>query len=105
MRVRSIAAVSGTCRVDDLRIDLLRDLIAKAQAVHHSRPEVLDDDIGGPDELLCDLQSLRALEVERQAPRVAVGQQEKSAHASEKRVRARPAALPRASARRLDLDH
>src|SRR4030081_96596 len=105
MCVRPVAPIAGAGRVDDLRIDLLRRFITKAQAVHDSRPEVLDDHIGGFAELLGDLPTLLALEIEGQAPRVAVGQQEKGAYPSEERVGPRPAALPSTPARRLDLDH
>ena len=58
--------------VDDARIDLAHGLVIDAEPVLDGRFEVLDDDIGLLDELEEDFLPLRAFQVERQRPLVAV---------------------------------
>src|SRR4051794_16451694 len=58
--------------IDNARIDLAHGVVIDAEPVFDGRFEILDDDIGLFDELEEDFLPLRALQIERQRPLVAV---------------------------------
>src|SRR5713101_7816672 len=62
--------------VDDARVDLANALPREALAIQYARPEVLDHDIGALNQFGQDLPALLGLEVEREAPLVAVEHRE-----------------------------
>src|SRR4051795_6803376 len=63
-------------RVDQPRVELVQVLPREAEAVHHARAEVLDQDVGAVDQLAEDLLALVGLHVEGEAPLVAVEHRE-----------------------------
>src|SRR3954451_5391373 len=63
-------------RVDQPRVELVQGLPREAEAVHHARAEVLDQDVGAVDQLAEDLLALVGLHVEGEAPLVAVEHRE-----------------------------
>jgi hypothetical protein len=69
------AAERGDRTVDQPRIDRRQRLVAEAEALHGARAEVLDEDVGRPDERLDHVHRLGRLEIERHAALVAVEEQ------------------------------
>ena len=59
-RMRSLRAVAGDRDVDELRVDLLQLLVAKAVLLGRAGAEVLPEDIGLRDELAAEFRGLRA---------------------------------------------
>src|SRR5579872_5845779 len=70
--VRSLFAKSGAKGVNDAGVDLLQALVAKAQAVHHAWPKIVDDHIRALHQLVNHIAVLRLAEVQRNAPLIAV---------------------------------
>ena len=62
--VGTVAAEAGDRRIDDAGIDLLQDIIAQPQLVHHAGAVVFHHDIRFFDKLLEDLLALRGLQVQ-----------------------------------------
>ena len=62
--VGTVAAKAGDRRIDDAGIDLLQDIIAQSQLVHHAGAVVFHHDIRFFDKLLEDLLALRGLQVQ-----------------------------------------
>ena len=62
--VGTVAAKARDRRIDDAGIDLLQDIIAQAQLVHHAGAVVFHHDIRFFDKLLEDLLALRGLQVQ-----------------------------------------
>ena len=62
--VGTVAAKAGDRRIDDAGIDLLQDIIAQPQLVHHAGAVVFHHDIRFFDKLLEDLLALRGLQVQ-----------------------------------------
>ena len=62
--VGTVAAEAGDRRIDDAGIDLLQDIIAQPQLVHHAGAVVFHHDIRFFDKLLEDLLTLRGLQVQ-----------------------------------------
>ena len=89
--------------VDELGVLAPEPLVAGAEPVGDSRPEVLDDDVGAPGEASKRLLRLRAREVERDAPLAPVDREEIGGLASH--VGRAPRARLVTVARSLDLDH
>jgi len=98
-------AVARGGDIDEPGVDGRHALPVEAEARHHARAEVLDEDVGALDQAPGDRLALGALEIEREAPLVAVRGEEEDAHAVLVEVASGPVALPEPAARRLDLDH
>ena len=70
--VGTVAAKARDRRIDDAGIDLLQDIIAQSQLVHHAGAVVFHHDIRFFDKLLEDLLALRGLQVQGDSLFVAV---------------------------------
>src|SRR5262249_19400970 len=70
--VRARLAVSGGRDVHEPRIPGPRRLPAETETLHHTRPEVLNQDVGALDETSGDREPLGVLEIERETPLVPV---------------------------------
>ena len=88
---RVVAREAGQRAVDEPRVGGERRLRPEAEAVHHARPKILDDDVGGLDQAACRRAAGLVLQVERDAALVAVP----------RRVAGR---IPARPTRRVDLD-
>src|SRR6516165_6493638 len=98
LRVRPALAKAGNAAIDDAWIDLFDRFIIDAEPVFHLRAEILDDDVGLLRQPEKDRLALLALQVERQAPLVAMQVLEIEALAP------RAGNIAPRFARRLDLD-
>jgi hypothetical protein len=103
--IRAALAVARGRDVDEPRVERAGRLPVQPEAGHDARAEVLHEDIGALDEPARDGLAAGLLEIQGEAPLVAVGEEEEDADAVEEEVGAGPVALPEPSARRLDLDH
>src|SRR5262249_23490922 len=90
--------------VDEPRAERAGRLPAQAQPLHDPGAEVLDEDVGAGNQLLRDRLAVGPLQVEGEAPLVAVRGHEEDGEAALVEVAPRPVALPELAARRLDLD-
>ena len=77
--VRAVRAEALDARVDHTRVDLADRGVAEAEALQHAGPEVLEQDVGRDEERAEDLLPARSLQVESQAPLVAVEGDEEQA--------------------------
>src|SRR6266849_1228662 len=105
MAVRSVAAISGAGCVDDFGIELLDPFVPEPEPIEDSRTVVFDKHVRSRRQLARSLRAPFALEVQRDAAEVAIGEQEERAASVDEELGARPTALPGTAARRLDLDH
>ena len=97
--VRTALAVTRAGTVDEPRVDLLQLGGADAEAVHHARREVLDEDIGAQHHLVEQRAALLRLEVEGDGLLVRVQHRERQGGAT--RIAAAAQVLP---LERFDLD-
>src|SRR5215207_3168604 len=108
--VRAVLAVAGDRAVDERRVRLAKYLVADAQVVEHTRPEALDQGVGGLDQLEQRLSAALLLQVDPDRALVAVERQVERRAGPERGVllgsvvRRRPADVV-ALAGVLDLDH
>src|SRR5260221_563531 len=70
--IGAVGAEAGDAAIDETRVDLAQALIIELQPMLHIGPEVLDHDVGVLDQPVQDLERLRLLEIEGDAPLVAV---------------------------------
>ena len=77
---RAVLAEGRERRVDQPRIDLRQILVAEAERLERAGPVVLDEHVGGRDQLLQDLAAALGLQVERDRALVRGLRQEAGAH-------------------------
>src|SRR5215217_778330 len=92
--VRTLRAVAREGAVHEVR-PLLGDLlVAEAQALHRTRPVVLDDDVGLADQTPHDLPAFFGAQINAQAALVAPAKEKEDANPVQIRLSPRPVALP-----------
>ena len=102
--VRTLARIAQRIGIDDRGVDLLQLFVAQAQALDRRRPAVVDEEVGGFDQVLQHGAGGGLLEVEAERALVAVGRHVDRPHALVAPHRATRHAQQIAF-RRLDLDH
>src|SRR3990172_9776029 len=100
--LRPTVSEAGDRAADDPGVEAGQGLVVEAKPFDDPRPEVVDDDVSSPREVVEYLSSLRALEVEHEASLASVERQEHRTLAAEVGDGRVP---PQVTARRLDLDH
>src|SRR5439155_22455990 len=87
LRERTVLTPSGRRDVDEARVERVQHVvIVEREVAHGPRPEVLDDDVGGPHELLEDLLAIRGLEVDDERSLVPIESHEGRALAVDERL-------------------
>jgi hypothetical protein len=72
--IRTVLAEARQRAIDDARVQRANRLVVGAEALHHTGPEALDDDVGRRGQLAEDRLAVGRLHVERHRPLVAVGE-------------------------------
>src|SRR5207245_6263686 len=85
--------------------DVRDPFVSEPETIAASRAVVFDDHVRPRRQLASRLRATLALEVQRDAAEVAIGEQVERADSDDEELGARPAALPCTAPRRLDLDH
>src|SRR5713226_8472109 len=98
MAVRSVAAISGAGCVDDFGIELLDPFVPEPEPIENSRTVVFDNHVRPRRQLAGHLHATLALEVQRDAAEVAIGEHEERAHSVDEELGPGPDAFPRTAA-------